>query len=231
MIGVFVLVAASVVLLVGATFDDSWSAVAPVGRVVGVFGKMGSGKTLYASGVALRYLRAGYEVFANYDLDFSGFGYSVRRVDRLSDIRDCSRGVVIFDEAHILAPSWDNKALSMADRLLISQVRKRGLDVYVVSQHPARIAKVLRELLTEVVFVERLFSAAFVVKIYDPDDVAGSMTGVGKVKAKPERWSISLMDRVAAASYQTYAIVDGLGVLDGRVLEDGDAEGFEDASA
>lgn len=190
----------------------------PRGLVIGVFGRMGAGKTLYSTEVARRYLAAGYTVWANYPIDFTALGLpEVEVITSWGEMVDLSGGLVLVDEAHLWAPSWDQKALTLGDRMLISQLRKRSLDLMVVSQHPARIAKTLRELLTDVIYTQAYRWGIFFVKTFDPDELGGSMTRVGKTSAKPMRIRLTRINSIVAAAYQTMGTVAVSSALVDRV--------------
>lgn len=178
-----------VLLLVGAFASaPSLPALEP-GRVVGVVGRMGTGKTLLVVGwaIALRRLRPHSRIVTNFGLDCAD--QVVSSWAEVYELRDC---VFILDEAHLWASSNSSKALNLQGRQWISQLRKRGVVLVWVSQSQARVAKALRELTTDLWVCRKMWGYHIVI-MRDPDNE----------DAKPLGWSLRRLDLDAARAYRT----------------------------
>jgi len=158
------------------------------GRVYGVYGRMGSGKTLLVVTWAMRHaFSSSVPIVTNFGLKVSS--RVVTSWAEVYQLRDC---VLILDEAHLWASSNSSKALSLEGRQFISQARKRGVCIVWVSQAPTRVAKALRELTTDLVQCRKLFGFHLVV-----------MRDIDAPDGKPLGWSLSRVDKFAARLYST----------------------------
>lgn len=231
------LVAAASVLLLGALkwtlFSSSGKARQPDGRVVGVIGRMGSGKTLFAVAEMRRRFRAGLRVSSNFKLSFpctcsrrhkrrysegvhAGNCYSRRAElwspfrgwEELALLRNC---VVVLDEAHLYAPAVAGYALSIDARWAISMCRHNSIDLYWITQHESRVTKTLRDLTTEMVLCKRYrFPRRCKAVGWEPEEFR-----------QPRKWMWSKTyrpDRSLRKLYDTHELV----LPDGRA----DAEGL-----
>lgn len=141
------------------------------GRVVGVVGRMGSGKSYFAVRMAYSRLRAGARVCTNFTMNLpphlAGNWQQFHGWDQFAELSDA---VVIIDEAHLWAPSSQHLHFPTVARFKLSQARKFGLDVYWISQHEDRVNRTLRDL-TNMVYVCRSFFEGryFSAKGYEPE--------------------------------------------------------------
>lgn len=120
------------------------------GRVMGVVGRMGGGKTMFAVDLALRQIRLGGRVAANFHLngiDPEKFAF-IRGWDDYLLAEDC---LVIIDEAHLWAPSSHSKTFPMAARTALAFGRKSGVSTVWIAQHESRVNRTLLDLTTDMV--------------------------------------------------------------------------------
>lgn len=106
----------------------------PVSLMVG---RPGAGKSFVLTSIALRNLKRGREVFANFDIA------GAERFS-LSDMAGLPPGVVIVDECQNWFHSrmWAGMPEDMLERW--SQTRKAGWDVYLGTQHESNLDAVVR---------------------------------------------------------------------------------------
>ena len=108
--------------------------------VEGFCGLPGSGKTYYVTKLALKAIKEGRPVYANYKIP------GAKYFSRLEDIFAVRNGVIIVDEINLVCPSrWWNKFPPQL-AYFWSQTRKFGLDIYWTSQHWDRVDKIIREI-------------------------------------------------------------------------------------
>lgn len=157
------------------------------GRVYGVVGRMGTGKTLLVTSWAMNYAMVTHRrIVANFGLSCAD--QVVHSWAEAYELRDC---LFILDEAHLWASSNSQKALTLQGRQFISQLRKRGVCLVWVSQHENRVAKALRELTTDIVQCTKYFGFHVVV-FRDPDDPKANLG-----------WSLARVDPIVASLYRT----------------------------
>jgi len=184
------------------------------GKVVGIVGRMGTGKSYLAVSMAYDRLRQGVDVASNFKLDVSDLGgrwAPFSSLDQLAELKNC---VVIIDEAHLMLPSHLGAKLPMIARQALAHARKQGLDVYWISQHETRVAKVLRDLTSFIVKCEKVGSW-HIYRTYDADEY-------GRADAKSLRWQMTRRKRRIMALYDTAEIID----IDDYALQ-GDASADE----
>jgi len=143
----------------------------PTGQVIGVVGRMGAGKSVFATRYALRVLASGVDVAANYTIEvpeglpgrfipFSGW-------NDIADLHDC---VLIIDEAHLYAPSHQHRNFPMIARTSLAFARKRNMDVVWCSQHEDRVNRTLRDLTTSMVLCRRLRPGVHSAEWFEPEN-------------------------------------------------------------
>lgn len=154
-IGAFVVLGLAVVLLDHRAAQRSGDRTS--GRVIGVVGRMGSGKSYFAVRMAHNRMRAGAQVVTNFSMtlpaELAGKWRQFNGWEQFAELEDC---VVIIDEAHLYAPSSQHLHFPMIARFKLAQARKFGLDVYWISQHEDRVNRTLRDL-TNMIYVCRSF--------------------------------------------------------------------------
>lgn len=198
------------------------------GMVVGVVGRMGSGKSMFAVRMAYKRLMAGANVASNFSMTFDHLCavkgcehedkdtcVSARLASRwrrfvgweqIVELEDC---VVIVDEAHLYAPS--NKGASFPDdaRWKLSMARKYRIDLYWITQHEARVNSVLKDLTNMMFVCNSWFGAAvFTAKGYEPENMRRKDKHIQRV--------IYRFNAKVAKLYNTLEILEADGVHVGK---------------
>jgi hypothetical protein len=117
--------------------------------IIGVEGKLGSGKTLVASWLASVEHERGRTVWANYAL------HCAVRLRSWSEVVQLHEGVVVLDEVHVEVDSrmsWSN--IELASFFL--QTRKEDLDLLYVSQAFHQVEKRLRDITDLLIRCEKI---------------------------------------------------------------------------
>jgi RecA/RadA recombinase len=148
------------------------------GQVIGVVGRMGSGKSYFAVKMAYNRLLAGVTVVTNFTMHFDhlpngeALAKNWRQFSGWDQFAELENAVVIIDEAHLYAPSSKHIDFPMIARFKMSQARKFKLDVYWISQHEDRVNRTLRDL-TSMIFVCESFFGGTTFKAlgYEPEKV------------------------------------------------------------
>lgn len=187
-------------LVVRLMFADPYSYPFSPGSVVGVFGRQGSGKSVYLTSLALAAALDGRPIAANYPIDFGSLPVDFVFFRSWSELDSLRGRVILLDEAHLWAPSWDNSALSTSNRALLSQLRKRRCSFVYAAQHPARVAKTLRELSTDVVLANRI-GVFLMLRYFDPDEFG--LVSAPKSGVKPLQFRLSPLDSLVITMYDT----------------------------
>lgn len=112
-------------------------------------GLPGAGKTYRMTELALREMRKGRKVFANYPLE------GAERYRQFSDIFDISNGLVLIDEAGLIAPSSHWQKIPYEYLSQWRQHRKNGLDIWYTAQDLYDVATALRRVTQFCTEVER----------------------------------------------------------------------------
>jgi len=142
------------------------------GRVVGIIGRMGSGKSYMAVRLAYKRLRKGADVCTNFTMKIpeGGAAGRWRHFSGWEQFAELENAVVIVDEAHLYASSSHSLQFPMVARWKLSQARKFGLDVYWISQHEDRVNRTLRDLTNLIYVCNAWFDhLAFTAKGYEPE--------------------------------------------------------------
>lgn len=132
--------------------------------VIGIVGIPGSGKTYYATEIALEHLNKGVQVFSNYyiegatmydDLETVLFDVQKRVQNEYNnfvkgggmfyDFKPCPVTIIV-DEINLVCPAryWDSFNPKLA--YFWSQSRKLGLTLLWTAQHQDRVDKIVREI-------------------------------------------------------------------------------------
>lgn len=201
------------------------SARVPVGRgrVCGVVGRMGSGKSYFAVRMCTRWLMSGGTVCSNFSLkldrycDVKGCGHNDPATCRAAgmqsrwsqftgwaqfmELKDC---LIVLDEAHLYCPS--NKTLAFPDdaRWKLSMLRKYRCDFFWLSQHERRVNGVLRDL-TNMMYVccSWFGGTCFTVKGYEPENM--------RIKDKHIDRKLYRINPKVAGSYDTMEMLEADG--------------------
>lgn len=134
------------------------------GRITAYVGQLGAGKTYVGVRRAHRVLHAGGRVATNFAMSPMTSGkYAAApgsellhfsSLDELLEVEDC---MVIADEAHMLTPSWDPKAMRLSHRFWMTHARKFGCEVAFVVQDEDRITRMCRDLIHFTAHLRRWF--------------------------------------------------------------------------
>ena len=115
-----------------------------------ISGIPGSSKTLYATALAVKYMKKGRPVFSNYPISYKKRGEiytSYKLTKNMLREKSFPVGSVLFiDEAQMWFGSREWKEFKKEDLLLFSQHRHFGYEMYLITQHPARLDTVIREI-------------------------------------------------------------------------------------
>lgn len=157
------------------------------GKVVGIVGRMGSGKSYFAVRMAYRRMMAGANVRTNFTMNLDPEHWHKKDAngdpipcppkcakrrkcvctkhcpcqvrerwaqfygwEQIAELQDA---VVIIDEAHLYAPSLDPRAIPDMAKWKMTMARKYRLDIYWLSQHESQVNRILRENLSNYIFV------------------------------------------------------------------------------
>lgn len=108
-------------------------------------GRPGTGKTYNLTRNALKYLKAGEEVYSNYKIFYKGKNLHYWKDPR--DLLNLKSGIILMDEAHVYFNSRKWKILPEEFLRLLAQHRKKGLHIEGTVQHVNRLDVVMRELI------------------------------------------------------------------------------------
>jgi Cdc6-like AAA superfamily ATPase len=190
-----------------------------------ISGKPGTGKTYTATKLAYDFLMNGRDVYANYDINFTPYVLHQRksiyhkikrtfkyftntlfdkqnkkpgkiyRWETIEDFKFIEQGVILLDEGHIWINSRQWEKLPPEIHYKASQHRKDGIDMYIITQNPARIDKVFRELANDVLQMHK-FAFWFWYNIFDVEEI-------DKEKKKSHGFKIFPFSKPLAQSYDT----------------------------
>lgn len=161
-------------------------------------GLQGSGKSYHATLEAYKWVKRGGTVFTNGTLDFRKHfpklsHENIRIYDSVEDIIYFRNSLIIFDEGHIQLDSRDWKELGKKARILLSQLRKLGNKIILISQDFDRLDTIPRDL-TEVIYEHHRFKKLLWWKQFLPQDIK-------RVKRKLIGAWFTLFDNRIAESY------------------------------
>jgi len=120
--------------------------------ILGIFGELGSGKTLFLTIMGYKYHKKGYKVYSNYKTTFSELIDYSKIVHYKLD--NC---VLLLDEAHTFFDS--RESMSEVNRLLsyfFTQSRKRRTHIFYTSQLASAVDKRLRRITDIYVVAEKI---------------------------------------------------------------------------
>jgi len=161
-------------------------------------GLQGSGKSYHAALEAYKWIKKGGRVYSNGVLDFRKYfpnlpHENIRIYDSVEDIIYFRNSLIIFDEGHIQLDSRDWKELGKTARILLSQLRKLGNKIILISQDFDRLDTIPRDL-TEVVYEHHRFKKILWWKQFLPQDIK-------RVKRKLIGAWFTVFDKRIAESY------------------------------
>lgn len=121
-----------------------------------IVGRRGSGKTLLAVDIAVKRMRSGEAVYANFGITDVVGGFSAGRLHTLMDVTDLTNCTVIIDEANLWCSSRDWQLIPADVRGSWAMSRKDGLSFIFTTQHESRVDLIIRELVDWVLVCERI---------------------------------------------------------------------------
>jgi hypothetical protein len=153
-----VAIGCSVVVWVGAklwgrrmTYDDMTEDYG----LFGVVGEMGSGKTYFLVWMAIRALKAGRPVFANFGIE--GLTGTVSSWEELLSVPNGS--LVLLSEMHLLWPLSKTAKIPQGVQTWVTQLRKRTITCIWDSQYWTQVGLMWRKLTFRVWHAEKMFRA------------------------------------------------------------------------
>lgn len=111
--------------------------------IIGIIGKMGSGKTLFTSILANKAFDSGCSIYANYGLKFEHKTLNMNDILTMSG--DLQNAMICIDEIHLFMDS--RQSMSKRSRIIsyfITQSRKRNLVLIYTTQNAHQVDKRLR---------------------------------------------------------------------------------------
>jgi hypothetical protein len=149
----------------------------PAGRIYGIVGRMGQGKSLFAVvRIIIPTVRCGYRVVTNFDCELPDGSRPTQLNGRclweeLQYVRD---SVVVLDETHMYAPS-SQMAMVPEASWWCSMARKCGSDLYWISQNVMKVHKRLRDDSHGIWKVEKLGNKSFRALAFEPERIESSV--------------------------------------------------------
>ncbi len=136
-----------------------------------ITGIPGSGKSLVATSLAVKFLKKGVPVFSNYPIQCKSKGHiitSYKLTKELLRSQSLPFGSKVFiDEAQLWFGSRSWKDFTIADLNVFSQHRHYGLDLFIITQHAARIDTVIREIANIIWVLDRFFLVTVATGFYE----------------------------------------------------------------
>lgn len=204
------------------------------GRVVGITGRMGSGKSYMACRLAWRRMSHGANVITNFSMHLGcqlnacscgkgdcsakrrrhkrkGCACTMaarwRRFHDWPDLLVANNAVVIIDEADLYAPSHDYNAITDEVRWKLKMARKHGLDIYWIAQGPNRVNSILRGTLTNEIAVCRSWfnGLYFSAKFYEPESVGRRNKHTARIGYRMNKKVADLYDTLETIEGSEYA--------------------------
>lgn len=168
----YVLALLVLVVIMRSTGVDAQS-----GKVIGIIGKMGSGKSFFAVRMAYQRMLRGAEIYTNFSMNLGPTHETPcgdkcqakgRRPGRCRCVKHCpcqlagrwhrfegweqfatiTNAVVIIDEADLYAPAYDAKAIPDYIKWKLKMCRKHKVDLYWIAQSETQVSRILRLTLT-----------------------------------------------------------------------------------
>jgi len=147
--------------------------------IVCILGRRGSGKSLFGVKLADDYHKSGITIFSNYNMTIPHHDIDFNELASFPEyLHDC---VIFMDEMHIGSDAydfWKQRVKNITD--FITQIRKRRITLYYMTQVWKQVAKRLRDQTDYIFQCSNLQSNRFIVEIFDryqvpPDDYITSI--------------------------------------------------------
>ena len=138
--------------------------------ITGIFGDLGSGKTLLSSILGIYSHNKGKKVYANYDLNGAE---KINPIDLLNfELENC---VLILDEANTILDSRINSNSNRLIGYFVLQSRHRKVDIYYTSQIAGSVDLRMRLVTSRPIYAQRV-EGGFEYKIYKNIELEESVT-------------------------------------------------------
>ncbi|MEM3871861.1 MAG: AAA family ATPase [Nitrososphaeria archaeon] len=120
--------------------------------IIGICGKMGSGKTLFATALAYASYKSGEKIYSNYNLNFP---HEIINLDTMLKM-ELQNATVVIDEIYIFMESRRSSSdINLILSYFIFQTRKRGVNLIYTAQKYSSVDIRLRELTDYVALAEK----------------------------------------------------------------------------
>ena len=153
--------------------------------IVCILGRRGSGKSLFGVRLAEQYHLNGITIFSNYNMTIPHYDIDFSELATFPDyLHDC---VIFMDEMHVGSDAydfWKTRVKNITD--FITQIRKRRITLYYMTQVKTQVAKRLRQQTDYIFQCEKMdYPDIFRVDIFDnyeiaPDDYIRTIIYNGK---------------------------------------------------
>lgn len=188
-----------------------------------ITGKPGAGKTLFMTYQALTMIRKGYNVYANWKLDFTDY-IDKKKLDRsklgnvyfwseIPELLHIKGGQIFIDEAQCYFDSreWQEMPPSAKQKFSAHRhdVKKNNdgeiipLDIWAGVQHTSNIDKRIRDLGQNFIEVKNIFRRVFMVSHFELHDLKDDT-----VKRKAIKRRFFLFNKSKADCYNTHEAVN-----------------------
>jgi hypothetical protein len=189
-----------------------------------ITGKPGAGKTLFMTYKALDMFLKGYDVYANWKLDFSGYVEKKKKLDKtklgrvyfwseIPELLSIKGGQIFIDEAqgYFDSREWQNMPPSAKQKFSAHRhdvkKDKHGntipLDIWAGVQHTSNIDKRIRDLGQHFAEVRNVFKRVFMISFFELRDLKDDNVRRRAVKRK-----FFLFNKRKANCYNTHEAVN-----------------------
>jgi hypothetical protein len=189
-----------------------------------ITGKPGAGKTLYMTYKALDMFLKGYDVYANWKLDFSPYVEKKKKLDKdklgkvyfwseIPELLSIKGGQIFIDEAqgYFDSREWQNMPPSAKQKFSAHRhdvkIDKNGntipLDIWAGVQHTSNIDKRIRDLGQCFAEVRNIFRKVFMVSYFELHDLKDD-----NIRRQAVKRRFFLFNKLKANCYNTHEAVN-----------------------
>lgn len=130
--------------------------------LVGIVGKMGTGKTLTLTYLAMKERKKHRKIYSNYKLNFP-----YKPIKNLNDFDKIRNGVFCADELWLWLDSRESgQAKNKFGSKILAKSRKRGIDVYYTTQHIMQIDARVRRV-TDYLIFPQIKNGILIMEMYE----------------------------------------------------------------
>jgi hypothetical protein len=191
-------------------------------------GKLGVGKSYWATREVWSSLENGIDCYVNWDIDFTDYYLRYRksirfflrrlwcwytsstpyfgrlyRWETFDDLYSLRRGICFFDEAHTMVSSLDWDKLPKDFVRKISQSRKHKLDMHFITQHSAQVVPTVRRLCNcEMRHYRFLFLHYWL--LFDGDQIEKMMSGTAQNSPRSIQKGFYFLNKRLANCYNSW---------------------------